>query len=780
MLTVILEAAFRSLLMATAVWAAIRVLRMRAVLAQKVAWVLVLAAAGTMPLVMRLPGLTLGRALQIPIRSFQGRSTQTVAASTVSITSGSPSLEVVRDSAMVAKPAPARWQAGTSARKARPFRERLARASEILPALGAPVALTVTAQETVLPAIRDGGEAGLSWRGRLASWMTWAHVRLVLAALYLAVVSVLLLRALAGVVIAFRIWRRSQPVPVAGIGEATEGARALRVRVSPELATPVTIGSTIILPESSSDWDEAKLRIVLAHEQSHVRQGDFYLQLVAAIYAAIFWFSPLGWWLKRKLSELGEALSDKAGLEQAPNASTYAQVLLEFAAMPRTTPLAGVAMARSSNLSSRIERILNARSFRLSFSTGRGHAVLAATLVPAALLAAIACVRIVPAVEAQQAPAAKPAPAAKDSSAGNGQSQGAGTAAGTGSAAASGESFGQVAPDTPDQVTDVDTQDPPAAVSVPPGPQIAPVAPVAPVAPMPVTPNADVLVAPKPEGLMALTPPVPLQAPGNFAYGFSGDDDDNSFAIIQGNGHITMSGHKGKALEEAKRKYHDNFIWFERDGKSYVITDPAILAQSKEMFRSDPRLEQMKSQLDSQQAVLNKQMAEMNAKMSLDQLETPEFKARMAQLNAQLADLQGEKMRKLMDEINEKVKKATASLNEEMKNSKGLTSEQLQELQSDRLEKLSELQSERMEKLGDLQGQIGEIQGHIGELQGELGEKRGEWGEKQGELGEKMGELGEKMGRIGEEEGRKAEEASRKMRPIFDQAIKDGKARPVD
>jgi hypothetical protein len=44
---------------------------------------------------------------------------------------------------------------------------------------------------------------------------------------------------------------------------------------------------------------------------------DFYLQVLAGLYGAMFWFSPLGWWLKRKLSELGEAISDLAGLEEA-------------------------------------------------------------------------------------------------------------------------------------------------------------------------------------------------------------------------------------------------------------------------------------------------------------------------------------------------------------------------------------------------------------------------------------------------------------------------------
>ena len=152
-------------------------------------------------------------------------------------------------------------------------------------------------------------------------------------------------------------------------------------------------------------WDEEKLRIVLAHERSHIRQGDFYLQLAAAFYAALFWFSPLGWWLKRKLYELGEAISDRAGLEQAASRSSYAQILLEFAALPRPT-LTGVAMARTSHLSQRIERLLNESSFRHSFAAAGRRALLAVLLVPVALFAATALVRVEASVETASKPAA--------------------------------------------------------------------------------------------------------------------------------------------------------------------------------------------------------------------------------------------------------------------------------------------------------------------------------------------------------------------------------------
>ncbi|MFP5205042.1 MAG: DUF4097 family beta strand repeat-containing protein, partial [Acidobacteriota bacterium] len=182
-----------------------------------------------------------------------------------------------------------------------------------------------------------------------------------------------------------------------------------RLRASAAVTSPVTIGSAVLLPESHREWDAEKLRVVLAHERSHIRQGDFYLQVLAGLYAALVWFSPLGWWLKRCLSELGEALSDQWGLEAAASRSVYAQILLEFAAAPRPTRI-GVAMARSTNLSQRIERLFDDRAFRQAYTVNR-RTLFLAILVTVALFAATTLVQVEAATQAAQ-PQAAPAPTA--------------------------------------------------------------------------------------------------------------------------------------------------------------------------------------------------------------------------------------------------------------------------------------------------------------------------------------------------------------------------------
>jgi DUF4097 and DUF4098 domain-containing protein YvlB len=127
----------------------------------------------------------------------------------------------------------------------------------------------------------------------------------------------------------------------------------------------------------------------------------------------------LGWWLKRELADLAEAISDRAGIEQAESPTSYAQILLEFAAAPRSAAV-GVPMARPGSLSRRIERLLDDHAFRRAFAGSR-RALAAVVLVPIACFAATAMVRVQAAstpqsattiLVAQSAGFATPAPAA--------------------------------------------------------------------------------------------------------------------------------------------------------------------------------------------------------------------------------------------------------------------------------------------------------------------------------------------------------------------------------
>ena len=385
MMLAVLEAALRSLILALAVWAGLRVFRVRNVLALKAAWGLVLASALFMPLLA--PWLArfvpAAASVTLPLR----RAVQPVQVDTIA---------QPRTVRRFAERPPVK--SAIASRLAAPSRNLSkpapAPAPEIAPSLNVTSAVLTNTE------MRTQDPAPPAQPARTAVSVSFGSIAVFL---YLGVAAALLLRLVYGLVSALHLLFVAEPIS----SDERVQLGGISLRVSRTVSSPVTIGSAVVLPADYVEWDAEKLRIVLAHERSHIRQGDFYLQLLAGLYAALVWFSPLGWWLKRVLSDLAETISDRAGLEQAASTTSYAQILLEFAAAPRPTVL-GVAMARSGSLSRRIERLLNDSAFRQAFAGGRRRALIAVLLVPVALFAATALIRVEAAQDLQATPSAKP------------------------------------------------------------------------------------------------------------------------------------------------------------------------------------------------------------------------------------------------------------------------------------------------------------------------------------------------------------------------------------
>ena len=352
MMQLLIESAVRSLVLAMAVYAGLRIFRVRDVRVEKTAWIVVLFGALALPVL-----LAVSARLPLPVAKvvLPWTSAQPAAAPMVAARNDfSPLLDRHEISAENSAPASA---------------NRIQASGE--PTVdAAPVSVAPPTATHSVP--------------RLLPW-SLAEVAVLL---YFAVAAGLLLRLGLGLAIAAMLWRRSEPVDEAA-KRASSGAN---LRCTRAIASPVTIGRGILLPANYAEWDSEKLRIVVAHERSHVRQGDFWLQTLARLYAALIWPSPLGWWLQRRLSDLSEAIGDCEGLEEAESRSSYAQILLEFAALPRPAKT-GVAMARSSSIARRIERLLNESTFSQAFAGGQ-RALAASLLVPAVLFAAAALVRV--------------------------------------------------------------------------------------------------------------------------------------------------------------------------------------------------------------------------------------------------------------------------------------------------------------------------------------------------------------------------------------------------
>jgi hypothetical protein len=430
--------------------------------------------------------------------------------------------------------------------------------------------------------------------------------------------------------------------------------------------------STILLPASWREWDDAKLNAVMAHEVSHVARHDALTQGLSLVHRAIFWFSPLAWWLHGHLAELAEQASDEAALSCGADRDDYARTLLGFFealhAAPGRVWWQGVSMAKAGQAEQRLERIF---AWRGVVTMGLKKPVLIAIIalsVPVVFLAASVHPVNSNLQDSERAqvpvpPAAAIAPSAPAVSSRLPEPALAPTApSGDGIVSGGHRGVALVAPTTP----------------------VAAIAPILPVAPW------------------------PFQSDGK-SYRHYSYDDEQRFVIVSGKSDaMTMSGSSEDArhAEKLKKQISGDFIWFERDETSYIIRDQATIDRARQLWAPQEELGRKQEELGKQQEALGKQQEELGKKMEQVQVKVPDMTAELDRLKAKLQKL-----------------------------GPNATMEQLGDLQSeigDLQSKIGEVQS----RAGEQQSKLGEQMGALGEKQGKLGEQQGELGRQQGELAE--------------------------------------------
>jgi len=283
-----------------------------------------------------------------------------------------------------------------SLRVASPHLQRSAWCAVLGAALAMPLLMLLArSQPLELPAV--AGAAVLRSTSQAAQrWQDSAFY------VYLAMAAVLLARHGWALLQAFGLRRRAQRLD-------TPWARTLDARVSTEVAAPVSIGRTILLPAHFADWSEAQMRAVLAHESSHVQRHDFLLMNWLQLHRALFWFNPLAWWLPRRLGLINEHLSDDAALAALEDRGDYARMLLDFTGAvpvgtsistppPAPIPAPIIAMARPATVAQRVERIIAMDCIAPRPRNIARVSLVAAVVAPALFIAAQAQVVVRPAV----------------------------------------------------------------------------------------------------------------------------------------------------------------------------------------------------------------------------------------------------------------------------------------------------------------------------------------------------------------------------------------------
>ena len=223
------------------------------------------------------------------------------------------------------------------------------------------------------------------------SWVSWGGT---LTGVYLAISMLLFVRMAFGSWRLRRILADAEPIPNLGSG----------IFESTLFVIPGSVGcfrARIILPRAWRDWDAVKLRAVLVHERAHIRRRDWLIRIASHVNVCIFWFHPLAWWMERELARLAEEACDDVAISEIEHREEYAAVLVDIA----RAAAAGcgvlnwrvISMAKGSNVTRRVNRILN-RRLQVPKPFGRlAWMTLLACSLPVIYLSA--AVKLVPAVQ---------------------------------------------------------------------------------------------------------------------------------------------------------------------------------------------------------------------------------------------------------------------------------------------------------------------------------------------------------------------------------------------
>jgi len=195
-----------------------------------------------------------------------------------------------------------------------------------------------------------------------------------------------------------------------GTAPARHRAIASRVAESLSLPTPSLICSDrvriplawgirrarILLPAASHDWPDERLWAVCAHEMAHITRGDWIAHLAAEFVCRIFWFNPLFWMARTRMSRESERAADDIVIGLGARGTDYASHLIAIVRAAQTddgfaatVAIARLRAGRVSGLEHRIAALVNGLANRARLSRAGAAAILASACIVAAPLASL-------------------------------------------------------------------------------------------------------------------------------------------------------------------------------------------------------------------------------------------------------------------------------------------------------------------------------------------------------------------------------------------------------
>jgi uncharacterized protein (TIGR03435 family) len=181
-------------------------------------------------------------------------------------------------------------------------------------------------------------------------------------------------------------WPRGEPL-LRTLAAQAGVRRSIDVLLHERIAAPLTCGlarPAIVLPIDAAGWSDADIRRAIVHELEHVRRGDWPVQLAARVVCAVYWFHPLAWIAWRNLCLESERACDDAVLRSAEGTEYAAQLVTLASRLSHGATRPMLSMASRSDLSTRIDAVLDSRQ-------SRGRAGLVNASVTIAIAGLVVC-----------------------------------------------------------------------------------------------------------------------------------------------------------------------------------------------------------------------------------------------------------------------------------------------------------------------------------------------------------------------------------------------------
>jgi beta-lactamase regulating signal transducer with metallopeptidase domain len=175
-----------------------------------------------------------------------------------------------------------------------------------------------------------------------------------------------------------RLLRGTLPAPERLQQLASDIAGRLGVRRAPDVRCVESVDvpfvwwagrrPTIVLPmHLGRQFDEPQVALILAHEIAHLRRRDHWVRVIELVVAAVYWWNPLAWAVRRRIHQAEDLCCDAWVRWAFPDSTgPYAEVVLKLAES-LNAPRGGARLLPASpflhslSLKARIEMILESQ-----------------------------------------------------------------------------------------------------------------------------------------------------------------------------------------------------------------------------------------------------------------------------------------------------------------------------------------------------------------------------------------------------------------------------------